>query len=490
MTNRTKKPTEQPSRDQLVAQLAIAKADAFNNLSAALSSSFGQSSRLRNNYSRKTGSGDRVLELDREQVRDMARNLDLASDIASGFHDRIVDAVVGCGLRPIPVNEDAEHLVPRFMSWLGQADHRGVLKGGEIQRLVLRSGMVDGDVLTIKTNVRTLQIAESDQVMSFANDDNVSDGIHFDDKQRVKAYEVYPYNRWGVIPRGSEKTIVKAENALLFARRRRASMTRGLPILASALDRLADVDELSEAVLAAAKLAACLALVAESDSPGEFHNMMTDQAGSSGSSPTGNGSPLGLTNMEPGTLVSAPTGTKIKGFQGEQPTSQLEAFVQFMLRAAAAATGFPVEYLMRDLGKGSFSSGRLIRLAVEEAAAPIRESFIASWLFPVWEWWLWGEQEAGDLDVPIERAIPVEWSSPPMYMLDPQKEISAAIQAVNNNLMTKDEFLRRTGRSFESVLQGRKREVEAETDAGVVPPMPPGSPEASSVSRREPEDDD
>lgn len=468
-----------PTTAQLQKQLAVAQAQVFNNLSAALASSFGGPSRLRKNYNQRVGSGDRVLSLDREDLRDTARVLDLTSDLTSGFHDRIVDAVLGVGLRPIPVNPDARALAPKFMRWMDRADHRGILKGGELQRLVFRSSLVDGDILTIKTNQRTVQIAESDQVSSIGNKDNtLIDGVRYDATGRITGYDVYPYSVYGTTPEMNKGRTIAAKDAILLANRKRPSMTRGLPVLHASLDRIADVNELSEAIIVAAKLSACLALIAETDSPGALANVLTNST-TTGGSTSSDGRALSMTNTEPGMLLHAPTGTTVKAHQGTQPGATIDGFLDKLLRFAASGIGFPVEYLMRDNSKANFSVSRMVRLQTEEAALPYRERFTCQWLGPIWRWWVNGEARAGTLGVPLNDALDVEWTKPPLLMLDPQKEVAAAVMAINNNLQSKDDFLIEQGRTFATILDDRKKETEAEAEAGVVPPMPPGSPEAS-----------
>lgn len=467
-------------------RLADAMASAMLGFRAA------RGSRLRKGLGGAIGSGDALLERDREGVVRYSRNLVVLSPEYEAFITQLTNLVIGRGLRPRAARgTPAAAAVEAFERWAARdSDIRGMTDFLGLQRQAFRESVIAGEslgVLTGSGEVGAVQVIESEQMDWFGRSTpadesinpggRVTDGVEVDAVGRVVAFHIAPWGSSG--PAARDRRRVDAGLCVWTANRRRPSDTRGQPLISAGLERIAQLDESHEAVHVAMLVAAMFAMVIKSAAPGQTKSVL--RTGSESVS-KGSGDPADtvydLMGINPGALLFLRPGEEAQTVQGSQPATGFESFNTLTLRVLAASVGMPMEIAMLDNSRANFSVSRMAELQAQNAGDPMRDAFCRSWCAPVFEWFvrrsaLLGRPWAAGRSVAELTAV--TWPPPPRKMLDPEKETRAALMAIENNLMSKDDWIVVHGGDPEQVRSERARERRLERAMGIVPGPIPGA---------------
>ena len=503
-------------------QLDIQHMRAEKALTQSLSAMYRSAgeSRLRKDLRGARGSDDYIHYQEREKVVNVSRTLLAQSPVYDGFLERMIDFTIGTGMVPVGEgqNSPADEACRLFLEWLERdADIRGLDGGGELQRKILREALAFGDCLTIKVvdEDQRIQITPSHLVASPSKQpprtkrDNsgprISEGIEMNDAGRPVKFWITTYDTTGGSLNVGKETsrTVKAENALFFALRKFAGQTRGMPWLASVLERFIDVNEFIDAVVTAAKLQAALAVLVTSKTPGAVGSKLISgaqsvagQGDSGGSNRTEN-----LMDMNPGKVIVLPNGDDAKGIQGSQPNATFETFIRGILVMACAGAGMPYEIAIGDFSRANFSVSRMARIAAQQTAGPLRKQLVRSVLQPLYEWRIDRLIATGVLKPSLrDQYLEIRWQAPAMVPIDPKAETDAAVLQIDNNLRTKKAVIDELGGDIDLVFAQRAEEKKQEMDLDIEPVRAPGTKTggedaangdagASTRGKPEPEDD-
>jgi capsid protein len=132
--------------------------------------------------------------------------------------------------------------------------------------------------------------------------------------------------------------------------------SRGIPWLATAMNRAKDVDDFFEAELIAKQIEACFGLVftGGKDSP----DPMSIAEGNATASVNGSR----IEELSPGFTHYAGDGESVSTIDPQRPGSSFAPFIEASLRGVAAALNYPYEILAKNFFRTTFSSGRLAML--------------------------------------------------------------------------------------------------------------------------------
>lgn len=456
-----------------------------------------ETSRLRKDLRAALGSGDYQNWLDREKVMNVSRALDQRSTVYEGFLNRLVDLTIGSGLMPVGNNPVADLAVDAFNAWAGNsADARKMETFNGLQRHALRAALCDGDILCPLTRDRTIQLIEADRVVSPAGKrmptTDHAEGVDLDVAGAPRAFHIAEYTP-GQAGVSTSTTTVPAEQAVFIACRKRASQTRGMPVLAAGLDRLLGLDQFHDAVDVAAQLQAAMALVVTSKmSQAQLNQLQTgtQSAAVSGDGETTGGSgantrTMNLLGIEPGAMLFLEPDEDAKGIQGTQPSTTFELYVSCVLRLVAAGLGMPVEVALGDFSKANFSVSRMALTQAQNAVRPLREYFRERFCRRIYEWQvkflvLTGQIKGVKADDP--RLYDVKWLAPARVSIEPLVEANANKLEVENNFTTLRDILEAKGQDYDAVLAQRQKEVRDQAQLGITPPTTPGSQTAADQS--------
>lgn len=433
---------------------------------------------------------------DADTIRARARDLVRSNPFAQGIVRARLRNVIGCGIRPQArietaagkpreaVNRQIEELWDR---WQKRADLGGRLTFYEIQRLVYREVDEAGEVLLHFVEDRgdrsrplplAIELIDIDRLAAdylfprSVNTDNgneVRRGVEIDRQGRAVAYWLYdshPQDLNTFIARPKRHL---ADEFLHIYRVERVGQTRGVSMFAPVIRALKDIGYYVENELQASAVAACFtAAIKTVDGPAS--GSLVDTLDDSASDTDGNR----FEYLQPGMVARLFPGEEVETINPMRPNAAAEPWINLILRMMAIGTGLSYERLSRDYSGTNFSSNRAGDLEDRREFRPDQEWIIGDLCEPVWQRFL--------VSAVIERKVPITdlqllasfdrycrcaWQAPGWEWVDPQKEATASVVALRNNLTTLAEELGKRGRDLHDTLEQRKREKDLLAEMGL-----------------------
>lgn len=272
----------------------------------------------------------------------------------------------------------------------------------------------------------------------------------------------------------------------------RPGQTRGVPWLASAIQRLHMLQGYEQAEVVRARAASSLMGFITSPEGELLGDEIYDNER--------------VSNFEPGVFKYLAPGESVTVPQLDAPDGQLEPFLRAMLRAMAAGLGCSYETVSRDFSQTNYSSSRLSLLEDRENWKALQQYMIENFHRPVFEAWLEMAVLGGVLNLPAYETDPdryrrVRWMPRGWAWVDPAKEVQAYKDAVRCGFKTQADVVAEQGGDLEELLLARKAEVDRaeeldlyfDTNPEPIEEPEPEQPEPAAVAEPETpdnEDDD
>ena len=144
-----------------------------------------------------------------------------------------------------------------------------------------------------------------------------------------------------------------------------------------------------------------------------------------------------------GTLSALPRGVDVKSIDSSNAQSTFESFTNQFVQQIGAALGVPSEVLQKSF-KASYSAAKAALLQAADEFRQRRESFVNDFCQPIYEMFLSEAVATGRIDAPGFFDDPVirrqwcksNWHNETSHLLDPVKEIQAAVLKINSGLST------------------------------------------------------
>lgn len=364
--------------------------------------------------------GQRLL---RDRARDMRRNNPYAERGISA----IAANVVGYGIVPDPQGT-ARRKKKALALWKRWAettacDHDGMMNFYGMQHMAMNSIPESGEVLirrvwTPGKNILNFQIQllEADQLdnsrdVTATDGSRVIDGIAFNAQGERTGYWIYPSH-----PGDSSRLLMKVHTSIfvpvedmrLLYLPKRPGQLRGYTWLAPVMLRMRNFDEMEDAVIEQAKIAACFAAFVHQDD--------------TGTPGVDTGLPELTEHIEPGVIQRLGTSENVTF--GTPPTfNGYDAYSKQSLRATSVGLGIPYEVLTGDLNGVSFTSGRMGWLEFGRNIDIWRWQMLVPQLCDtVWQWF----NEAALLSAEgFAEPLATSWVAPRRDLIDPTKELDA-----------------------------------------------------------------
>lgn len=378
----------------------------------------------------RTHSTDADSEIRQGQrlLRDRARAMRRDNPYAERGVSAIGTNVVGYGIVPDPKGRTRQkkRALELWQRWAETTacDSETMCNIYGIQLLAMTTVVESGEVLirrkwTPGKNILNfqLQIFEPDYLDNSRDTTNTDgsytqDGISFNASGEKIGYWLFPRHPGssGRVPMMlHESTLIPAEDIIHMFFRKRPGQMRGYTWLAPVMLRMRNFDEMEDAVIEQAKIAACYAAFIHADSDNSLP-----------------GSPAGdrqdWDHLEPGAINRLSENENITF--GTPPTfNGYEAYSKQSLRATAVGLGIPYEVLTGDLAGVSFTSGRMGWLEFGRNIDVWRWQMIIPQLCDrVWAWF----NEAAMLSAGgFAEPIACGWVAPRRDLIDPIKELQA-----------------------------------------------------------------
>lgn len=400
-----------------------------------------------------------------------ARDLDRNDQVAGMVVDRFVDNILQeSGITPDPASgdENADAFI-RDMWWRWTSDEdacdlAGEMKFAQIERMVLRSALVDGDILPIGTDGGQLEIMESHRCRTPTNSrKNIVYGVELDQNRRRLSYyftkDDISTNR--VVRKVSDTVPVPARDEDGFRQvfhvfdPNRVSQTRGVSCFSRVADALGMHDDIQFANLVRQQIASCFAIIRKKKSAGG--PLTSGGAYGEKTTESTSGYTRTLENISPGMEISTEPGEEIDGFSPDVPNPQFFEHVYLILKLISANLGIPLHAVLLDASQTNFSGWRG---AHDQAKAGYRR--VQNWLIDkfhqrVYEWkvrqWLveypelaaWGNQKGVDLTYCI-------WRRPGWDYIQPVQDVTADAAKVASWLSTLRRIHAAKGLEYDEII--------------------------------------
>lgn len=484
----------------------------------ALSSYRGaEKNRLRGDWNALNGSADADLLPDLPTLRQRARDLNRNDAHASAITSTVVMNVVGTGIKPqsrpdaeeLGVTPDAAAQFGRkaekaWRRWCRRADSQNRMTFAEIQALVKRQILENGDVFVLPLMVQepgrryrlALEVIEADRVSTppGLRSATIRDGIELGARGEPIAYYIrtrHPgdyllgsggtgsqeWRRYPAVNRAGRPNVLHLYHV------KRPGQSRGEPFFSPVLAAFKDLADFMEAEIVAARVAACFsAFVTKNDSNASWESVPQVANGQRQES------------IEPGMIERLAPGESITFGDPKRPSGTFEPFVLAVLRSIGASLGLPLELVLKDFSRTNYSSARA---ALLEARRFFRgdQAWLAERLCqPCWEWlleeaWLREELPAVDLfGESRDEWLRASWIAPGWGWVDPVKEVESSKAAIEANLSTLADECAAQGRDWEEVLVQQRREQEKRRELGLGQPAPSAVSDQGTESQPEDEE--
>ena len=426
---------------------------------------------------REGRSADTAIMASATALREQARRLDCDHDLVIGLLDKLEERVIGSRgiqVEPQPLGLDgklhegfASQLSALWAEWSLRPDVTGMYTRPEMERLLLRSAIRDGEVfaqlvrgnvpgLTHSTQVAlSIEMLESDFIpfsLNSASGQQIRQGILFNSWGRPTGYRVYRSHPADFLGgRGDLKT-VPAENMLHIAMRKRLHQLRGVSSLHGVITRLSDLLDYEESERVAARIAASLGFYIKRGDATTFDTEHADTA------PGGRR----YFDIAPGMIFDdLKPGEDLGMVESNRPNVHLQEFRNGQLRAVAAGTRGSYSSIARDYN-GTYSSQRQELVESFEGYSVLQQWFIGQYARPVYRAWVEMVQLSG-IDIPpdVDRAslCNAVYLGPVMPWIDPVKEAESWKAIVRGGAGTEAEWIRARGQSPQEVKRQRIRET-------------------------------
>lgn len=433
-----------------------------------------------------------------------ARSADLIRNngIAGGAVKTVCTKTIGTGLEPYPkvdaftlgLSPEAAADWNRRMKRIFRAvarstalDVRGTHTFFELQHQALHSVLERGDILCIRrANPRRdalistcVQLVEADRVcnpLGSPDRPGLVAGFETDENGVVRRYHVanrHPGEyfaadalQWKAIPAFGEYSWLR--QAWDLGWKVRPEQTRGVPMLALAIEPIKQIDRYGEAELMAAVISAMFTVFVKSE------------ADPLGGVSTGTEAATGKANapqyaLGPGAVGRLLPGEDIVIADMKRPNAQFSPFVQAWAEQIGVGVEIPVEILLKRF-QASYSAAKGAQLEAWEPLWVRRDWMAADFCHPLYEAvvaesvardWI---EAPGFFDDPwIRQAYcQAKWVGPAPGHLDPRAEVEAAAARVREGFSTlEEETFALTGGDWEENHEQQVRERAARRRDGL-----------------------
>lgn len=457
------------------------------------------------------GSARGDINPDNPKLRARARDLTRNNPLASGALQTMTQGVVGAGLQfkstlnasRLGIGEDEalaleDDIEAEFALWSKQADFSGQLHWMDLQQLMFRSELENGDVGIARRYRRDtgnpygskLVLIEADRISNprlMQDSESLSSGVEYRDG-RIVAYHItdrHPGDgfagnlKWARIPARGKSGMW---TMLLPFVPVRVGQGRGVPYFAPILHMVKQLGDFTDAEVSAAVNAAMFLgfwHAGDQNNPNPVAQLAQTQGGQA--SATG----ADEVHLEDLAFIELPAGSKVDLKTPGRPNAEFDPFFNAVATQIGVALDLPHELLMKRF-QSSYSASRAAMELAWKGFSVRRAHLERSALDPVIEMFftemvaLGRFAAKGFFDNPIKRQewLSHQWVAPARIQIDPVKEAKADEMDVANGFKTSEQVIvERTGGDFDRKNKQRAHEQASRVAGGLTPQI--GKPKSS-----------
>lgn len=384
---------------------------------------------------------------DRDTLRARARWLHENNPIMSNIDKAIINNVIGkgIGLQSKTGNKTIDDLIEkRFKAWSNRCDITGRLSFSDIQRVILETRMVDGEIFIYKKITNDglkLQLIEADAIDGMKG----TNGITLDPNGAPQTYHFNVDNRSIDIP---------AEYIINYCKIERATQFRGISEYKQSILDIKNFSAYQSATIANARANADIAYTIETERDSGVFGHTQTEVGDDIQEING----LMVYYLRPGEKA-----TKHKNDMG----NGYGDFVTTSVRMISTARQVSYELAFRDYSKVNFASSRASLIQDNKRFDYEQEHLTNYVLDDVYRTWLEVDVMRGKLEINLtkwlkdkEQFIAPRWSYPKREWVNPQQDMKAIEKEIDLHLTTMTDLAHERGLDFEEVLATKQKEQE------------------------------
>lgn len=449
-------------------------AEAFENLRAGYAAARSNRYRRHRHGIPYSGSGADYhyrSEADFLRVLEYARELDRNDCLVGQGIDRLVANLVQDGFSLDAQTGDVgldEEIRNRWREWSTSPDEchlAGELSFADIERLVVRASIVDGDAAALTTDAGSIQTVEAHRIRTPSTTKrNVVHGVLLDERRRHVEYWV---TREDVDP---YQTTIRVKDIEPYPTRdadgfrqvlhvydpKRVSQTRGVTKLAPVVDTIGMHDDIQFATLVQRQLVSFIAFIRER--PDAFAGGIPAATGDSYTETRSDGTTSRIEGMAPGLEIRGEPGEKLSAFSANVPNAEFFPHTMLVLTFVAVNLDLPLPVLLLDPSKTNFSGWRG---AIDQARTRWRQHqtrIVGQFHRHVYRWKIrnWLAEDAAMRAVAGRSGIDVfrhRWNCPRWPYIQPEIEAKADAERLRNTLTTPRRLLAERGLDWDDVVR-------------------------------------
>ena len=408
------------------------------------------------------------------------------------------------GIPPESARELGKRMEWAFALWTSEADARGQSHFADLQNLGIRTLLGMGEMLHLAVMFGEGERERQGRAFSFAlqtlsparlmtpadrlADPYVRDGVRLSEYGRPEGY-------WLATPKASpESAFLPVERSALPAtdftyaparvghrpgvfhlfRHETDEQVRGVSAFSKGIELFRNLSDAISYELFAQVIAASFPVFVALENGGvQLPDYVREQA----SEADGGEARELVQNIQPGQVQYGALNEKPYVLESKRPSANFAPFVEIVLRATAASVGIPYESLTKDFSKTNYSSARAALNEAWKLYSFYRQWFGRLYCQPVYEMVLEEAFLRGMFELP--KGAPgfyearafwcnADWIGPSRGSVDPVKEITATILALQNRLMTYGEAWAERGGDFD---EGLARMLEEDPMLALLGPL-------------------
>ena len=374
-------------------------------------------------------------------------------------------------LRPFALNESQMETFRAQIesSWLAyqhEVDATGQMPWEVWVQLVARTRPSQGGVLVHKiakpleggrkfrTAYELIEMGDIGTPADLMQDDSVVNGIRYDSFGAPVEY----YVKTGSTPWSKlvdYKTLPARDVYHLF-RPLRPGQKQAMPDLDCTLQAVKDRKDLADATIIKAQNSASITAVMQTANPGAL-----EQDWSTGDQEIQGLSTYETVDVNKGQITVLPRGDSITEFKSDHPSTAFEPFMAGIKGDIARGIGISYLSLTRDVRGANFSTmkGTMLQDRLTYHADRILLKGLLNWIYAnhVEEAVLSGWAEARHFAERRSVYVSASWAFAPWGMVEPVKEIDAAITAIDANLASQAAWASAEGEDAEEIIDSNLR---------------------------------
>ena len=407
---------------------------------------------------------EQTATMDRDTLRARARWLFANNPIMANIDGAIVDNVIGQGIKlqsRIGKKKLDDEIERRWKIWSENkllCDSAGKLIFGDIQRVLLATRMVDGEVFIYKRYTDEglqLQLIEAD-----ALDGGLDNGVEKDSSGRVTGYRFKVANSDGTY---SNKTqTIKAEYIINYFKTERFTQDRGISEYKQAIIDIKNFSGFQSATIKGARARASIAYTVKAD-------INPNQMGVTGTTEDDR-----LQEINGLMVYYLKAGESIDKSAPQGSSDDYKSFTETTIRLMATARRVSYELAFKDYSKVNFASSRASLIQDNYRFDGEQTHFISYVLNDIYATWLEVEIMRGNIKIPLAKFmtdktefLKQKWITPKRSWVDPLKDMLATEKEISLNLTTQTDEAMKQGKDFEEILERKAHEMQLLKDHGL-----------------------